>query len=270
MIGTPVEKSLALAVAVVNKFSHDLIAKRKEDELDGKLDVLSWFMNLTNEETGEPFSDEYLRDIVMNFMIAGRDTTSNALTWTFHLLAHNPECLLKLREELQAHGIDTPGKHPTAVQLKTMKYTEAVVKEALRLYPSVPRDLKMCVKDDTLPDGTTIKAGQIAAYLPYSQGRLEKLWGKEAGFPHDAATFYPDRWLNEDFKPNAFYYPVFQAGLRTCMGKDMAYMEAKTATAMLVAAFDFKPIPGHPVDPEVQNSVTCPMEGGLKCVMTPR
>ena len=269
MFGTPIERNLSLAVDVVNKYAHDLIKSRREQDLTGKLDVLSWFMNL-RDDNGEPYSDEYLRDVIMNFMIAGRDTTANALTWTFHMLTQNPECVTKLREELDSLGIGSPGSAPTAAQLKSMKYTEAVVKETLRLYPSVPRELKLCVKDDTLPDGTSIKAGQVASYMPYCQGRVEKLWGKEAGFPHDAETFYPERWLDEDFKPNAFYYPVFQAGLRTCMGKDMALMEAKTATAMLVASFDIKPVPGHPSNPDIQNSVTCPMEGGLHCVMTPR
>jgi len=262
LLQTSSESQLSLAVKILNKYAGDLIKeRRKEGDLENKKDVLSWFMLLTDDE-GKLYSDDFLRDIIMNFMIAGRDTTANCLTWTFHLLSQHPECLQKLRDEVKEHGLDTPGAAPTFAQLKSMKYTEAVVKETLRLYPSVPRDLKMCVRGDVLPDGTKVRAGQHVAYVPFAQGRSEQLWGKEANFPHDADVFYPDRWLKEDFKPNAFYYPVFQAGLRTCLGKDMALLEAKTLTVMLVTAFDFTPLPGQPKFPKVANSIACPMEGG--------
>jgi len=226
-------------------------------------------MQLQDDEHPEGYPDSYLRDVIMNFMIAGRDTTANALTWTFHLLSQHPECLAKMREELAGLGLKS-GDAPTWENLKAMKYTEAVIKETLRLYPSVPRDPKMAVRDDTLPDGTVVRAGQFVVYLPHSQGRLNSLWGKEAGFPYDAEVFYPDRWMDESFRPNNFYYPVFQAGPRTCLGKDMALLEAKTLTAMLALAFDFQPREGQPKHPKVHNSVTCPLSGGLWGSMVPR
>jgi len=278
---TPTEAKLSLAVKVMNKFAQDLIQqRRKEGDLEGRKDVLAWFM-LLKDDDGKPFSDDYLRDIIMNFMIAGRDTTANALTWVFFFLGHHPEVVTQLREELNEHGLDHPGCSPTWESLKMMKYHEAVVKETLRMYPSVPKDLKYAVADDVLPDGTKVRAGQNVAYLPLAQGRVETLWGKECdfrsekhpdGFPYSADTFYPDRWMDEEFKPNAFYYPVFQAGLRTCLGKDMAYLEMKTLIAMLVASFDFVQRDEFLTEDTVSiaNTVTCPIKGGLHGKMVPR
>jgi len=261
------EKQLNVAAQVVNTFCHKLITdRRKEGDLEGNKDVLSWFMLLEDEE-GKPYPDEYLRDIIMNFMIAGRDTTSNALTWAFHMLAKHPECVTKVREELASLGVDQPGAVISHQIAKSMKYTEAVMKETLRLYPPVPKDMKQAVEDDTLPDGTLIRAGQLVCYLPIAQGRSNRLWGKEAGCPHEADVFYPERWMDEDFKPNMFYYPVFQAGLRTCLGKDMALLEAKTLLAMIVREFDFERTGDEPA---FLNSVTLPVRGGLFGKLSPR
>ena len=84
---------------------------------------------LLKDEDGKPYPDDYLRDIIMNFMIAGRDTTANCLSWTFHLLSQHPEVLAKLRQEIKENGLDTPGAAPSFAQLKSMRYTEAVVKD---------------------------------------------------------------------------------------------------------------------------------------------
>src|SRR5690606_4729245 len=77
---------------VMHEYINEIISHRKKcgDWVDRK-DLLSRFMGLTNEETGLPFDDDYLRDVVMNFFIAGRDTTACLLTWTFYMLSQHPE-----------------------------------------------------------------------------------------------------------------------------------------------------------------------------------
>lgn len=260
MIGTPTEKRLCLAKQVLDKFAYKLIAQRRQEDaslLQDKPDVLSWFMRLRDEHN-QPYSDEYLRDVIMNFMIAGRDTTANALTWVFYLLSQHPDVLRKLRKEVES---EAPKGQINWQALKNMKYTEAVVREALRLYPSVPRDPKYAVVDDVLPDGTFVPAGTFCMYLPHAMGRLEHLWGKPAGFNSDADVFDPERWMDPDFKVDPYKYPIFQAGLRTCLGMHMAILEAKCLTAMLCHRFDFEVMSKE--KPEVANSVTCPMRGGL-------
>ncbi|KAH7864814.1 hypothetical protein Vadar_034154 [Vaccinium darrowii] len=88
----------------------------------------------------------------------------------------------------------------------------------MRLYPPVQFDSKFCQEDDTLPDGTFVKKGTRVTYHPYAMGRMERIWGP------DCLEFKPERWLeNGVFRPvSPFKYPVFQAGVRVCLGKELA------------------------------------------------
>ena len=108
------------------------------------------------DENGQPFTDEYLKDIVINFLVAGRDTTAVTLSWTFYCLAANPEVEQKLIEEIDSVLHD---RLPTYDDIDTrLPYLHAVIKEVLRLYPPVPKDIKTPINDDTLPDGTFVPA----------------------------------------------------------------------------------------------------------------
>merc|ERR1712113_989138 len=99
---------------------------------------------------GVDLSDTYLRDLVLNFLIAGRDTTAQALSWTIFCLAQHPDVASKARQEI----IDVCGiRGPEYEDLNRLPYVHAVLSEALRLYPSVPTDSKVAASDDTLPDG---------------------------------------------------------------------------------------------------------------------
>eukprot|EP00656_Telonema_subtile_P048962 TRINITY_DN5988_c0_g1_i4.p1 TRINITY_DN5988_c0_g1~~TRINITY_DN5988_c0_g1_i4.p1 ORF type:complete len:118 (+),score=33.45 TRINITY_DN5988_c0_g1_i4:171-524(+) len=100
-----------------------------------------------------PCSDDYLTDIVLNLIIAGRDTTACLLSWTFYELGRNPEVLAKLREELE-------GSDPDDYQsMKNQPYLTSVLYETARFWPGVPFDSKVAAEDDVLPDGTKIPAG---------------------------------------------------------------------------------------------------------------
>jgi len=150
------------------------------------------------------------------------------------------------------------GADPTYDQLKDLRYCEAVFSESLRLYPSVPMDGKMAMAADWLPDGTSVPVGSWVVYNPYVMGRSERLWGK------DACVFNPERWLHHGgrpIQPSPYVFPAFQAGPRTCLGRNMAYLEAKCCAAMLLQRFQFRVVDGHKVIP--QTSVTLPMRYGL-------
>ncbi len=99
------------------------------------------------------------------FNLRGRDTTAQALSWTIYNLCKSPENLQKLQQEIK----ETLGDaiEPTYSQVKTMKYANAVFQEALRLHPSVPKNIKTCLQDDVLPSGTQIKAGTRIVWLPW-------------------------------------------------------------------------------------------------------
>jgi cytochrome P450 len=125
---------------------------------------MSLFMTYKDED-GKELTDNQLVDQVINFLIAGRDTTAQAISWTLFCLFKNPKCLITLVEEVD--GIMGESEIPTYDQVKAMKYAKAVMLETLRMYPSVPKSEKMAINDDVLPDGTVIKAGTFFNWSAY-------------------------------------------------------------------------------------------------------
>merc|ERR1712046_483592 len=152
----------------------------------------------------------YMRDMVLNFLIAGRDTTAQNLTWTFYELCQRSDVIQRMREEVESVCGEAEVGYGDVSRLQ---YVRAVVDEGLRLHPSVSFDMKLAVADDVLPDGTVIKAGCRVAYAPFSQGRDKALWGK------DASDFRPERWLEMPHRPTTYEYVAFNAGKRECLGK---------------------------------------------------
>ena len=169
------------------------------------------------------------RDIVMNFMIAGRDTTACALSWTLFELAKHPDVVEEILAEIEKiHGdINEGGDSISYDNLQKMTYTKAVATEVLRLHPSVPVDMKFAKNSDTLPDGTYIPKGCAVLYSPFAMGRNESIWGD------DAEEFKPERHLAEDkckfMDPSQYKFTSFNAGQRLCLGKDLALLEIKLA-----------------------------------------
>lgn len=201
----------------------------------------------------------------MNFLLAGRDTTACALSWlTYCLLTHPDEAAI-VQREIDARLPDGGEATATYETFKDMPALEAAIFEALRLFPSVPADFKRCIKSDRLPDGSVVPAGAGVGWYPYVMARLETLWGPDAG------QFRPARWRREDGtinKPSPFLYPVFNAGPRTCLGKEMAVLEAKVMASLLFKRFRLELVPGHCVTYEA--TLQLPMKNGLRVTLVPR
>eukprot|EP00043_Microstomoeca_roanoka_P025193 m.7910 g.7910 ORF g.7910 m.7910 type:complete len:494 (-) comp5332_c0_seq1:233-1714(-) len=253
----PDERTLIQCVKNLDSFARSVIRERQEsDDLRDREDLLSRFMALRDEQ-GNALDETRLRDVVMSFVIAGRDTTANCLTWVFYELFKNPDCCTKLQAAIDEV---TQGDEPTyeAVHEK-IPYVHHVVKETLRLHPSVPKDVKTAVNDDVLPDGTKIKAGTNVVYMPWVMGRLDELW-------EDALTFKPERW--ENTTATHFKYTAFNAGPRLCLGMNMAYLEAQFLIVMLLQKYNINVLPDQCFDYQV--TLTMPMKHGLKVTATPR
>jgi len=219
-------------------------------------------------------SDEELRDIIVNFLVAGRDTTACALCWFFYEMARHPDVESKVIEEVDrlmghpgsAHSPDTSadGEDPSAAGERMfdlaaeMEYTEAALLETLRLHPSVAGDVKSCVEADVLPDGTRVPVGALVSYAPYTFGHSQWIWP-------DAEKFDCGRWLTNP-KPSQYKFPSFNAGPRLCLGKSLALQEAKTLIAMILNRFTLTLKPDREVRYKV--SVTLQLDGGL--FMQPR
>lgn len=163
-----------------------------------------------------------LRGQIINLLTAGRDTTACLLTWTFFLLVRHPKVLDKLREETDQCDIDGL----TRTDLRKMSYLQNVLKEVLRLYPSVAVNDRKANKDTFLPTGggpdrtapVLIPKGATVAYSVYAMHRRPDLYGM------DAELFRPERWdedmpMRNNKTTAAWGYLPFNGGPRICLGR---------------------------------------------------
>ncbi|CAD6337532.1 unnamed protein product [Miscanthus lutarioriparius] len=260
------ERRMGEAVGTVHGYADRIIRERRaRGEAAGLAacrrdnDFLSRFA-----ATGE-HSDETLRDVVTNFLLAGRDTTSSALTWFFWLVSTRPDVEEKIVREVRAVRRASSRQENAAAaafsfdELRDMQYLHAAITESMRLYPPVAMDTHSCKEDDFLPDGTFVGKGWLTTYSAFAMGRVEDIWGA------DCEEFRPERWIGEDgaFRPESpFKYPVFHAGPRMCLGKEMAYIQMKSIVACVLERFSFQFVGGEE-RPGLVLSLTLRMEGGL-------
>ncbi|CDO68135.1 hypothetical protein BN946_scf185003.g7 [Trametes cinnabarina] len=168
-----------------------------------------------------------LHDETLNILIAGRDTTAATLTFAVYLMCLHPAVFKRLRGEvLEKVG---PTQMPSFDDVRNMKYLRAVINETLRLYPAVPFNIKVAIRDTTLPNPDPngppvfIPKGVDISYSMFLMHRRKDYWGP------DALYFDPDRWLDERlnkyFTTNPFIFLPFNAGPRICLGQQFAYNE---------------------------------------------
>ncbi|KAF9429582.1 Protein kinase alk2 [Podila epigama] len=257
-----IDKQVEKDKKIVVDFALNVIRHRREIGYDRpQKDLLQLFMDLKGDD-GEPLSDEMLKDSILNFIIAGRDTTAQALTWMFYLMhrdSADKNIVHKLREEIDnVLGDDMPSYETT----KAMKYAEACLYEALRLYPSVPRNIKVCVEDDVLPNGVEIKKGEFFQWSSWTMGRATEIWGP------DAKEYRPERWL-DGTKNSPTKFPAFHAGPRTCLGQQFATIEAITIMSLMFKRFNFELVDPS-TEPAYASGLTLPVAQGLPVRITKR
>jgi cytochrome P450 len=182
------------------------------------------------------------------------------LSWTLRELVQCPEVEERMVAEIVRDvplAVSEPSYDRVCTHSRHLVFTRAVLHEALRLNPSVPKDAKQAVEDDVLPDGTKIAAGTLVIYTPMLICREPALWGK------DANAFRPDRWIRDDGSlrvEDPYKYPVFNAGPRTCLGFEMAMQEAATLLAVLFRHFSFLPADPAKQLPDWGLALTLPMD----------
>ncbi|XP_034601869.1 cytochrome P450 704C1 [Setaria viridis] len=243
------EAAMKRWLRTINAFIYAVIDRkieqmgRDQQEFAKKEDILSRFL-LERERDPGCFDNKYIRDIILNFVIAGRDTTAGTLSWFLYVLCRNQAVQDRIAEEVRAAA--TGGRDVGAQELVAcltedaigkMHYLHAALTETLRLYPAVPVDVKCCFSDDTLPDGYAVNKGDMVNYQPFPMGRMEFLWGA------DAEEFRPERWLDGDgifVTESPFKFTAFQAGPRVCLGKEFAYRQMKIFAAVLLSMYRFE------------------------------
>lgn len=201
------------ARATLDGVIYDLIARRRRDG-DGA-DTLSTLLTTRDPETGDRLTDEQVRDEVMTLFMAGHETTSNLLTWTFYLLARNPD--VEKRLQIAAEDGDR-------------EYVTRVLHETLRLYPPAWLLGRETVGDVTLADGSFVPAKTTVFISP-------KMLHVRADLFSDPMRFDPDRWLG--VPPPPFAFVPFGGGARRCIGEEFAWMEASIVLLALARRYRF-------------------------------
>ncbi|XP_030485387.2 cytochrome P450 704C1 [Cannabis sativa] len=268
------EASMKKTIKIINDFVFKIIRKKielmessKDKSLMKREDILSRFLQVTEND---PI---YLRDVILNVIIAGKDTTATTLAWFIYMLCKHPSVQEKvvneLREVTNAKGVTNFVEFAESLSdevMEKMQYLHAAITETLRIYPAVPVDGKICLADDTLPDGYSVRKGDFVAYQPYAMGRMKCLWGD------DAEQFRPERWLNENgvFQPQSpFKFTAFQAGPRICLGKEFAYRQLKIFAAVLLSYFEFK-LSDEKKIAHYRTMINLHIDGGLQVHVLPR
>jgi len=200
-------------------------------------DLLSMLL-LTKDESGAAgMTDQQVRDESLTLFLAGHETTANALTWAWYLLSQNPEVESKLHAELDCVLGD---RLPQVEDLPSLRYSEQVISESLRLYPPAWAIGRRARADFELGE-YTIPARSIILMSPYAVHR-DPRWFPEPG------KFDPDRWLPEEVeKRPKFSFIPFGGGARVCIGERFAWMEGVLVLATLASRWKLRLEPGHRV-----------------------
>jgi cytochrome P450 len=211
------------------------------------------------EDAKKRLADVEIRDQAMTLFLAGHETTALTLAHTLFLLSTHPEVERKLHAEIaQVLG----DRLPTAADVKTLAYTERVLKEAMRLFPpawTTGREARedVEVRGHRIPKGAQILMSQWVVHR-------DPRW-----FPNPEG-FDPDRWLPERARalPRFAYFP-FGGGPRICIGNHFAMMEATLILALIVRRWHVELLPGQRL--ELKPSVTLRQRGpGLRVRLADR
>lgn len=192
-----------------------------------------------------------VREEAVTLLLAGHETTANALSWTLYLLATNPQAMHEVKRELQAGS-------PGLESVESLSYLRAVLAESLRLYPPAWVIGRCAVETVKLSDLKVAK-GETVLMSPYITQRDRR-------FYNDPLQFRPERFLGGQcrHRPRFAYFP-FGAGPRVCIGEHFAWQEAMLALTVLLSHWSFSLVPGQTVKPKA--SMTLRPEGGIRVVV---
>ncbi len=225
-------------------------------------DVLS--MLLAARDEGAGMSDRQIRDEVMTLVLAGHETTANALAWAFCHLSQHPDQAAWLHDEVDA----LPDRRLAFGDLPALPRTRAVIAESLRLHPpawTIGRRLLADVQVGPEAGGWLLPAGSICLASQWVLHRDPRYWA-------DAASFTPTRWLDADGafseqapgQPRGAWFP-FGLGSRVCIGEDFAWTEAVLVLATLARRWAPAVDPDWPEDEDA--GVTLRPRGGLPATL---
>ena len=254
-VPTPSNLRYQRAIQQLDAIIYRIIEQRRANGKDTG-DLLSMLLQIRDESDGTQMTNQQVRDEAMTLFLAGHETTANALTWLWFLLSQHPQVEAKLQEELKTV---LGSRTPTVADIRQLHYTEAVVLEAMRLYPPVWGMSRVASQECRL-GGYDVKAGTTVFVSQWAMHR-------DPRFYENPEVFDPARWADNRLKklPTFAYFP-FGGGQHICIGKAFAMMEAVLLVATIAQKFRLTLQADHPVTP--QPSLTLRPKYGMKMLLS--
>lgn len=242
-----------------------IFERRKKIENDKSFsgeDLLTKLIKVQADD-GSTMTDKQLRDEIITILIAGHETTSNALTWTYYLLSQNPQIERRVFDEIDSvlEGNGEEYKQPSVADLPKLNYVEKMFREAMRLYPPVWTMGRFAQSDYKL-GGYTLPKGSSLIFSQYVMHHSAKYYD-------NPETFDPDRWT-EEFKmhlPRFSYFP-FGGGIRGCVGEPFAWQEGILLIATISSYWSMRLAPNQRV--KFQPGITLNPKNGIKMKLRSR
>ncbi|MBK5233144.1 MAG: cytochrome P450 [Thermoleophilia bacterium] len=229
----------------------DEVLTERDSQVDAGDDLVGLMLRATDDETGERMSRQQIGDELMTFMLAGHETTSNALSWTWRWLSMNPGARDRLLEEVDTNIGD---RVPTMDDMELLPWTRAAIEEAMRITPPVWTVGRKALADDVI-GGYDVPAGSGVMVLITMIHRDPAIWPNPEGY--DPSRFLPE---NVKSRPRHAYLP-FGAGRRMCVGSTFAIVEATLLAAMISRKLTFDVPRGAKIEPEA--AITMRPKNGL-------
>ncbi|MEL7315166.1 MAG: cytochrome P450 [Cyanobacteria bacterium J06559_3] len=253
----PLTRRYLAAVNAMDELIYQLIQQRRASK-DDTGDLLAMLLQVKDETDGSQMSDRQLRDELTTLVLAGHETTANAMAWTWMLLAQNPAVATQLHQELDAV---LQGRSPTVVDIPQLPVTQAILKESMRLYPPVSLIARSASQAYVL-QSYQIPKNCIILMSPWVMQRSDRYF-------EEPLAFKPERWQSDLEKqlPKGVYIP-FGEGPRICIGKGFAQMEATLILATLAQQYQLDLMPEATIEP--LPSITLRPKGGVRMTLRRR
>jgi cytochrome P450 len=210
--------------------------KRRRSEPPGH-DLLQTLMDARYSD-GEGMSDELVLSESMQLLVAGHETSSNALSWLLYLLSTHPDCLKRVRQEIHSVLGEAPLGHADVLKFE---FTTQVIYEVLRLYPPFWMIDRVAVSDDRAGD-VVIPSGSTVIVYVYGAHHAPRYW-------QDPEHFNPERFTKEEMKVRTpFTFLPFGGGPRVCIGQHYAMLQILMILSDLIRRYDFEMVPGQTIE----------------------
>jgi cytochrome P450 len=233
----PTQDNLVLKKSIrrIDEIIYQIIEQRRINTAR-HFDLLSMLMDSRDAETGAQMNDLQLRDELVTLMLAGTETSANALSWSFILLMQHPEVADRLRQEADAVLAGGPPDH---TKLRALTYTTQVLNETMRIYPPGWITGREALDDDEIA-GVPIPGGSQVYVSPFIVHR-------HPGFWENPNQFDPERFNEKQSKGrHKFAFFPFGGGPRYCIGNNFAMMEMQVILATLLRHFKISPLSSLP------------------------